>query len=138
MVGAIDGQRGTATIREASGQRTDPETASGGSGSQADALVAENARLKAELAQWRQEASLRPPEPSRALGAATVALSDDEDQGEEENASYDEESPLHPDLQKVRFDSKFRAAKLPKYSRDSDPKEFSRSYALAIEACREP
>ncbi|KAG8052518.1 hypothetical protein GUJ93_ZPchr0001g31272 [Zizania palustris] len=95
----------------------------------------ENARLKVELAQWRQEASLRPPEPSRALGVAAVALSDDEDQMEEENASYDEESPLHPDLQRVCFDPKFRAAKLPKYSEDSDPGEFSRSYALAIEAC---
>ncbi|KAG8083400.1 hypothetical protein GUJ93_ZPchr0015g6675 [Zizania palustris] len=42
--------------------------------------------------------------------------------------------PLHPDLQRVRFGSKFRAAKLPKYSGDSDPGEFSRSYALAIEA----
>ncbi|KAG8088489.1 hypothetical protein GUJ93_ZPchr0010g8867 [Zizania palustris] len=87
----------------------DQETAFGGSRCQADALVAENARLKAELAQWRQEASLHPLEPSRALGAATVTLSDDEDQAEEENASYDEESPLHPDLQRVRFDSKFRA-----------------------------
>ncbi|KAG8048576.1 hypothetical protein GUJ93_ZPchr0009g330 [Zizania palustris] len=81
-----------------------------------------------------KEASLRPPEPSRATRVAAVALSDDEDQAEEENASYDEESPLHPDLQRVRFGSKFRAAKLPKYSGDSDPGEFSRSYGLAIEA----
>ncbi|KAG8052562.1 hypothetical protein GUJ93_ZPchr0001g32888 [Zizania palustris] len=63
-----------------------------------------------------------------------VALSDDEDQVEEENASYDEEFPLHPNLQRVRFGSKFRVAKLPKYSGDSNPGEFSRSYALEIEA----
>ncbi|KAG8077119.1 hypothetical protein GUJ93_ZPchr0006g44935 [Zizania palustris] len=112
----------------------DPDTTSGGSGSQADALAAENARLKAELALWRHEASLRPPEPFRAAEAAAVELSDDENPPDEENASYDEESPLHPDLQRVRFGSNFRAAKLPKYSGDSDPGEFSRSYALAIEA----
>ncbi|KAG8077143.1 hypothetical protein GUJ93_ZPchr0006g45004 [Zizania palustris] len=35
---------------------------------------------------------------------------------EEANASFDDESLLHPDLQKVPFDPRFKASKLHKYS----------------------
>ncbi|KAG8065106.1 hypothetical protein GUJ93_ZPchr0004g38901 [Zizania palustris] len=114
---------------------------SGGNKDLPEDAAAQVAQLQEEVARWRQEAAdrLRP----QAFPLASEVHQDDghDDYPEApqvpedaENASLDNESPLHPDLHKVSFDPRFKASKLHKYSRGFDPGEFSRSYALAIEA----
>ncbi|KAG8083536.1 hypothetical protein GUJ93_ZPchr0015g6697 [Zizania palustris] len=93
------------------------------------------ASLHAEVTRWRQEAAdrLRP----QATPVIPEVPQDDVltfYPETPENASFDSDSPLHLDLQKVRLDPKFKTSKLCKYLGEEDPGEFSHSYALAIEA----
>ncbi|KAG8095865.1 hypothetical protein GUJ93_ZPchr0013g37832 [Zizania palustris] len=112
----------------------DPEGPSGGDEDGLGDMAAQMASLQAKVARWRQEAADRLR--SQATQVIPEVPQDDELHYPEalENASFDSESPLHLELQKVRFDPKFKTSKLYKYAGDEDPGEFSHSYALAIEA----
>ncbi|KAG8043119.1 hypothetical protein GUJ93_ZPchr0632g11324 [Zizania palustris] len=106
-------------------------------------MAAQMARLQAKVERWRQEAMDR-LRPQANLATSETHQYDDpnyypeapEVREDTENTSFDNKSPLHPYLQNVRFDPRFQASKLHKYSGGPDLGEFSRSYALAIKAIR--
>ncbi|KAG8091080.1 hypothetical protein GUJ93_ZPchr0011g28145 [Zizania palustris] len=81
------------------------------------------------------EVVIKPRAPRVPLAAPSMLRTDyPSSQDPEVPFEGSEDLPEDVATQKVPFDPKFKASKLHKYSGGSDPGEFSRSYALAIEA----
>ena len=77
------------------------------------------------------------PRTGEPLGARTRPVQSPEPRSRRrEDPLQDQDSPLRVGLQATPFPEGFQTPKLSKFKGDSDPDEFTRSHALALEASR--